>query len=819
VSSGPGSDPHLLALLRAIRLRQAAPEAAEAGAADAAAALSGGTPPGGPNDATAVPPGGPNGPTALPPGHGPAALPPAHGLSALPPAPGHAALPPATGPGAQAPVTGPVLQPRVTRPEALSRGIVTGPASPAAGASAPERDGEQPTDTVSPRSQGAAPAEAEADSPRAGADRSRAGERPANVDPIARLAAGPLDPAAAEPLPSAHPSRDVLRDQRERSTPSGIGVAGRATDAGGPRAGLSIPPGGAPSRGTPGTPPSSPAVTPGGTGPAAPAPAGTPVPPGAPVPAVPGSTPAGTPLAGDPTHPPAGDLRPPPANLPARYVPGGLVMPATPAVPATPPVPATPATPPASAVPPAPPVPATPPHRVPAWTPLPHHTASAITPITGASFPVGGVPGLARVERPVPGQHPEPPNPGLRPAAPPATPGVVPPARLGPPGPLLPLPADGMDPADDAALRDVQRLLGSSLALAGGVEEVAERLRAAVLQAQPQLLAALPGNPHWQREQMAQALTWLVQHLDQPPAVASGCAQLGVALAECGVPPQQLQLMGAALAEAMRAGMAAGGWRQDYDQAWRTTWQHVQEWMAHGVAERAYQPAVWTAVVVSHELRRPDLAVVRLRPYLPMPFRAGRYARVEVPELPGVWRPYSLAGVPLRDNIVELHVRAKTHAGVSGALVYRTAVGDRLRFGPAEGAMGVPGHPARDLLLVAGDTGVAPLKAMLAELAETGDRRSAVLFWGVRDLDELYDIEDIADIARDCRRATVVPVVSEGEAGPYASGLVTDAIAAYGEWSEHEVYLAGPPLMLAATSAALQALGVAPERIHHDPQT
>jgi len=62
----------------------------------------------------------------------------------------------------------------------------------------------------------------------------------------------------------------------------------------------------------------------------------------------------------------------------------------------------------------------------------------------------------------------------------------------------------------------------------------------------------------------------------------------------------------------------------------------------------------------------------------------------------------------------------------------------------------------------------------------------------------------------------VNPVVSEGEAGPYAAGLVTDAIAAYGEWSEAEAFLAGPPPMLAATGAALRLLGVAPERIHHD---
>ena len=92
-----------------------------------------------------------------------------------------------------------------------------------------------------------------------------------------------------------------------------------------------------------------------------------------------------------------------------------------------------------------------------------------------------------------------------------------------------------------------------------------------------------------------------------------------------------------------------------------------------------------------------------------------------------------------------------------------------------------------------------------------------MLFWGARNLDELYDIAEITEIAGAAKRATVVPVISEGNPGPYASGLVTDAVAAYGEWSDHEAYVAGPPMMVAATSAALRQLGVAPERIHHDP--
>ena len=375
---------------------------------------------------------------------------------------------------------------------------------------------------------------------------------------------------------------------------------------------------------------------------------------------------------------------------------------------------------------------------------------------------------------------------------------------------------DGMDPADDALLRETQRLLSTSLTFAGGPDDVAERLRAALLQAHPSLLSAVPGGAETQTAQLARALTWLVHHLDRPPLLVEGTGRLGAALAACGVEPAQLQLVGAALAEAMRAGMAPGQWRQDFDLAWRSTWQHAYEWIAHGAVRAGYEPPVWDATVVSHELRRPDLAVVRLRPSLPMPFRPGQFARIQVPGQPAIWRPYSLAGAPRRDDLIELHVRAKTTTGVSGTLVHHTRVGDPVRLSRAEGAMTLPPDTSRPLLMIAGDTGVAPLKALLTELADTGDPRTAVLFWGVRNLDELYDIDEIAATARAARRATVVPVVSEGDPGPYACGLVTDAVAAYGEWSEAEVFLAGPPLMLAATSLALQQLGVAPAQIHHD---
>ncbi len=374
----------------------------------------------------------------------------------------------------------------------------------------------------------------------------------------------------------------------------------------------------------------------------------------------------------------------------------------------------------------------------------------------------------------------------------------------------------GDHPDGDAVLRDLQRVLRRCLAEAGPTGEVAGRLRDILAAAQPQLLVPLPGTPESQREQLLAGLLWLVESLDRPQAVAAGCGQLGGVLREWGVAPQQAQLVGAALAEALRAGMGAA-WTREYDTAWRTTWRLVHRWLADGAAAD-WAPVMWSAAVVEHDRRRADLAVLRIRPYLPYRFLPGQFTRVEVAQHPQVWRPYSLAGAPRFDNVLELHVRAKGTSSVSGALVYDTKVGDRVRVRAAGGEMVLDPASRRDLLMIAGDTGVAPFKALLTELAVTADPRTAMLFWGVRSLADLYDVAELEAIARSCRRATVVPVVSDGDPGPYPSGLVTDAVAAYGEWSAADVFLAGPPAMVAATTVTLRTLlGIDPARIRHDP--
>jgi NAD(P)H-flavin reductase/hemoglobin-like flavoprotein len=853
--SGSGADQHLLALLRAIRLRQAAPDAAAAGVADAAAALTGradsddGRPEGGPSDTS----------------------PPAAARRGLPVAPSHYVVVP--GGGAQSPRPGwaaPSGDVTEAGPDGAGRGASGGSAS----SGSPARSDAS-----------AAPGASTSDDGTGG---------PAGRDPV--ITPGP--PAGSTPAGSA-----PTAGGGGRLPPAYGGVP--PTTAGRTGPGRPVPPGGFFDHGPQLRPAGLPSATAGGTdvtgvppGTVPPSAGTTPPPAGnAPLPAGNAPLPAGNaPLPAGNAPLPAGNAPPPAgtAPLPTGAVQrdvgqfgvvqpaagrsgavergagqGGVVRPGTGQSPAGQPgvtgpgagsaraagmsavnprviglgpggpgpTEGNPAAEAGRARPTPDPVPGQFADELEraaelaerSWRerPGPHDPGAEVVELMWHDHPGGYGPigAISPIEGPISGVPEVPPLFGVQPVQVPgleisndnaATPSPHGAAFAGEAPTRTSESIDGMDPADDALLRQTGRLLSTSLAFAGGPDEVAERLRAALLQAYPGVLAALPGNASAQTEQLAQALTWLVHNLDHPPVLVDGCGRLGAALTECGIDAQQLHLVGAALAEAMRAGMPPGSWRQDFDLAWRSSWQHAYEWILHGETLVSHQPTVWAAVVVGHELRRDDLAVVRLRPYLPMPFRPGQYARIQVPEVPGVWRPYSLTGSPREDNVLELHVRAKTTNGVSGTLVYRTNVGDRVELSRAEGQMGLPAQPQRDLLLIAGDTGVVPLKALLTELAATDDPRSAVLFWGVRNLEELYDIADITEIARSAKRATVIPVISEGNPGPYASGLVTDAVAAYGEWSNHEVYLAGPPLMLAATTAALLQLGVARDQIHHD---
>lgn len=116
---------------------------------------------------------------------------------------------------------------------------------------------------------------------------------------------------------------------------------------------------------------------------------------------------------------------------------------------------------------------------------------------------------------------------------------------------------------------------------------------------------------------------------------------------------------------------------------------------------------------------------------------------------------------PRPDGLLTFHVKAVQAGWVSNALVHRAAPGDVLRLGPAAGAMTVDHASGADLLCLGGGTGIAPIRALVEEVAEYGAAgRSVEVFYGARQAAELYDLAELGALAERHPWLSVHPVLS-----------------------------------------------------------
>jgi len=234
--------------------------------------------------------------------------------------------------------------------------------------------------------------------------------------------------------------------------------------------------------------------------------------------------------------------------------------------------------------------------------------------------------------------------------------------------------------------------------------------------------------------------------------------------------------------------------------------------------EAKVAPPWWIAEIVAHELRSPGVAVLKLRPNEPLLYQPGQYVPVQVTRWPRTWRPYSIASSPRPDGQFELHVRAVPGGLVSNTLAYHSQEGDCVLLGAAAGAMTLT-ESERDLLCVAGGTGLAPIKALIEQALATpvtGQRRRITLFVGARQRFDLYDLEDLQLLESACPVLRVIPVLSDEPGFSGLTGLLPDAVGSHGVSENAEAYVCGPAAMVSQMAAVLAA-SIPAAQIHHDP--
>ena len=370
------------------------------------------------------------------------------------------------------------------------------------------------------------------------------------------------------------------------------------------------------------------------------------------------------------------------------------------------------------------------------------------------------------------------------------------------------------DPVGHSA--DVVRLRRTLAELEPRADEALSYFYAVLFVTHPELRDLFPLSMDAQRDRLFTALVTSAKLIDDDDLLVPYLSHLGRGHRKYGTRPEHYPAFGEALMHTL-ARYAVATWDEETEAAWVRAYTKISQIMIDAAAaHEAHAPAWWEAEIVSHERRTADVAVLTLRPNQPYPFRAGQYTSVETPWWPRAWRHYSLASCPRPDGLLTLHVKAVPAGWVSRALVYRAAPGDVLRLGPPAGSMTVDHRADNGMVCVGGSTGIAPIKALVEEMAEYGSRRPVEVFYGARSDRDLYELDTLERLARRHAWLSVRPVVAVGPSSGGLVGQLPDAVRACGPWAEYDGYLSGPPGLIRNGVNALVGAGIPAHRIRHD---
>ena len=199
-------------------------------------------------------------------------------------------------------------------------------------------------------------------------------------------------------------------------------------------------------------------------------------------------------------------------------------------------------------------------------------------------------------------------------------------------------------------------------------------------------------------------------------------------------------------------------------------------------------------------------------------FLAGQYLEFQLQG--GRKRSFSMANAPHDDERIELHLRHAPGGFFTGYVFNELKEKAVLRIRAPLGTFYLREDSPRPILLAAGGTGFAPIKAVVEHAIHVGVTRPIQIYWGVRSGADLYLPDLPRNWAEQHANITYTPVLSDPQPGEEnaATGFVHERIAQdHPDLSGHDVYLCGPPVMIrAARRAFVDTCGLPEEHLYFD---
>ena len=226
--------------------------------------------------------------------------------------------------------------------------------------------------------------------------------------------------------------------------------------------------------------------------------------------------------------------------------------------------------------------------------------------------------------------------------------------------------------------------------------------------------------------------------------------------------------------------------------------------------------------VVAVEKLTHDIAGIRVKLSESLQYTSGQFANVAFPGLPA--REYSFA-TPSSSNEIEFHIRRMGDRGVSAFVFDEMNVGEPISVHGPLGFAFLRKEETGPIYAVAGGSGIAPIRAILAEAVqkEGANLRPVRLWFGVKTEDDVYLENELQNLQREWPNFKLDIVLSEpNKSTSRRTGLVTEAIQSdlldmgTEALDGARVYIAGPPPMVESSRALFVDAGMDASRIHAD---
>ena len=180
-------------------------------------------------------------------------------------------------------------------------------------------------------------------------------------------------------------------------------------------------------------------------------------------------------------------------------------------------------------------------------------------------------------------------------------------------------------------------------------------------------------------------------------------------------------------------------------------------------------------------------------------------------------RSYSIASHNQTQKL-DFHIR-KVESGLFTERVFsHYQVGDIVRlYGPL-GTFFLRQKNSQSIIMLAGGTGFAPIKAMLEQLSDNPHPPSTKLYWGVRRLKDVYLKFWLEKFAQQNNWFSFTVVLSHAD--DYYTGRIgyvhQAVLQDHADLSEYQIYASGPPAMIKAAQEDFPSAGLNPALLYFD---